>query len=73
MYYIRFVIFIFSMNHSLMKYEDQQAFNNMHIPKEISLFPNHMLTLEKLDLKYFQKERIIIQKFLKALHNLLIA
>ncbi|CAD8065309.1 unnamed protein product [Paramecium primaurelia] len=56
------------MNHLLIKCEDQQALNGINIPKQISLFLDHNHTV-----KYLQKEALIIQKFLKALHNLQVA
>ncbi|CAD8161091.1 unnamed protein product [Paramecium octaurelia] len=56
------------MNNFLIKQEDQQALYNLQIPKQISMFPSQYSNMIQ-----FQKETMIIQKFLKALHNLQVA
>ncbi|CAD8088154.1 unnamed protein product [Paramecium sonneborni] len=56
------------MNSLCTKQEDQQAMNNESIPKQISLFPNNNQNVIQ-----FQQYQQIIQKFWKALQNLLVA
>ncbi|CAK74700.1 unnamed protein product (macronuclear) [Paramecium tetraurelia] len=63
------------MNNLHIKQEDQQALRNIQIPKQISMFPSQQYFSQYYSptMIYFHQEHMIIQKFLKALHNLQVA